>query len=246
MKRIEWTLAACAAGLTALGCSPGTKGGAAGGGEAVDPAAKAQNVTRCGPDGLIDDCEDNNNQVALVGGRAGYWYTFVDEAGTTVEPAAGGTYPMSEGGVNGSSHSACMRGKIADNGSPLYAGFGFNWVDPKDVYDASKYGGIAFFAKKGPGTYGKIRVKIPDINTDPQGGVCEECFNDFGADIELTEAWTEYVVTWENAKQLAYWGKPTPPKIEASKIYGFQIQVNKAGQQYDVCIDDITFIGCGK
>jgi endoglucanase len=201
-------------------------------------------VARCGAEGLIDDCEDSNNQVAAVAGRAGYWYTFLDTAGSTVEPPAGGTYAMTEGGANGSGFAARFSGVISKNGSPLYAGLGFNWVDPKEKYDASKYGGISFWAKKAPGTYGKIRIKIPDVNTDPQGGVCTECFNDFGADIELTETWTEYVITWDVARQLQYWGKPTPPKIDPKQLYGFQIQVNKAGEKYDVWIDDITFIGC--
>ena len=55
MKRIEWTLATCVVGLTALGCSGGGQSGPASAGEAVGPTTKAQNVTRCGPDGLIDD-----------------------------------------------------------------------------------------------------------------------------------------------------------------------------------------------
>jgi endoglucanase len=243
MKLIQSWVLVVAAGLLALGCK-GTKGGGETG-AAEAPEIKPEDVTRCGPDGLIDDCEDNDNQVANVASRAGYWYVFVDEAGTTVDPPAGGSYTMTEGGANGSGYAACVKGKISENGSPLHAGVGFNWVEPKAEYDAAKYGGIAFWAKSAPGKYNQIRVKIPDLNTDPQGGVCEECYNDFGMDIELSETWTEYVVTWEAAKQMPYWGKPKPPKIDATKLYGFQVQVNKAGQEFDLCIDDITFIGCG-
>ena len=69
---------------------------------------------------------------------------------------------------------------------------GMNFIDPKGQYDASKYAGIPFWAKKGPDSTGKVRLKVPDVNTDPDGGVCTECFNDFGADIVLTNDWKLY------------------------------------------------------
>jgi endoglucanase len=246
MKREMSALVMLSVGLLALGCAPHKQGAAApGGGPAgATPLPSPADVTRCGADGLIDDCEDNNNQIALVGGRGGYWYTFSDDLGSTIDPPKGGTFPMTAGGANGSGFAAHISGTIAASGSPIYAGVGFNWVDPKEKYDASKFGGIAFWAKKGPGSNGKIRIKLPDANTDPQGGVCTACFNDFGADIELTEIWTEYVITWEAAKQMPYWGNPTPPKIDSKQLYGFQVQVNKLGQKYDVWIDDVSFIGC--
>ena len=56
----------------------------------------------CGPAGLIDDGEDGNNQNIVGADRGGYWYTFRDKKGTTVEPVAGedgGTFTMSEGGT---------------------------------------------------------------------------------------------------------------------------------------------------
>jgi endoglucanase len=251
MTTTDTLLLTLAAGTLTLGCAAGTADSKTpeGGGGEVKPSpflASAVNASRCGPDGLIDDCEDNNNQVAQLGGRGGYWYTFADTDGTEVEPAPGGTYPMSEGGANGSGYAARFSGIVAEGGASPYGGLGFNFVDPKDAYDASKYGGIAFWAKSGPDVNNKIRIKIPDVNTDPQGKVCEQCFNDFGADIELTQDWTEYMITWDAAKQMPYWGKPTPEKISADKIYGFQIQSNKRGAKFDVWIDDITFIGCGK
>ena len=52
------------------------------------------------------------------------------------------------------------------------------------------------------------------------------------------------MITWENAKQMPYWGNPTPEKIDATKIYGFQVQANKLGAKYDIWLDDVSFIGC--
>jgi endoglucanase len=199
----------------------------------------------CGPVGMIDDCEDGNNQVMINDGRSGYWYTFVDDSGSTIEPQAGkkgGTFSMTQGGANGSKFAARMSGKVGAGGL-LFAGMGFNFVDPKDAYDASKYGGVSFYGKRAGGE-GKLRLKIPDQNTDPQGGMCKECFNDFGAALELTDQWVRYDLPFAQASQDQGWGRPRPSAIVPSKIYGMQWQVNVPGASYDIWLDDITFIGC--
>ncbi len=46
-------------------------------------------LKECGPDGVIDDMEDNNNQITVTGERGGYWYTYVDKDGSTVWPVPG-------------------------------------------------------------------------------------------------------------------------------------------------------------
>jgi hypothetical protein len=196
---------------------------------------------------LIDDGEDQNNQVIVQEGRSGYWYTFVDDSGSTIEPQAGtkggGAFTMSPGGANGSAYAARMSGQVGAGGI-VYCGMGFNFTDPKDVYDASKYGGIAFYAKK-VGGVGKVRLKIPDVSTDPDAKKCKECYNDFGANVELTGTWTEYVLPFHAAKQEEGWGSPLVPSITPSIIYGVQWQVNVPGSPYDIWVDDVKFVGCG-
>ena len=86
---------------------------------------------------MIDDGEDGNNQNMPEGNRGGYWYTFRDKKGTTIEPVAGedgGTFAMSEGGKS-SQFAARFHGKIG-TGAPLFGGMGMNFVDPKATYDA--------------------------------------------------------------------------------------------------------------
>ncbi len=233
-----------AVGLVAIAGMASVACGGGGGPKAPAPKEGAEAVAACGQDGLIDDCEDQNNQVVVHQGRSGYWYTYVDEAGSTVTPTAGaqgGTFVMSEGGVNGSGYAARMNGKVGSGGT-VYVGMGMNFVDPKDAYDASKYGGIKFYAKKGAGS-GRIRIKIPDGDTEPDGGKCQECFNDFGADVELTEAWTEYVLPFYLAKQEDGWGD-TFNKILPNSLYGIQWQTNTPGANFDIWVDDIAFVGC--
>jgi endoglucanase len=203
-----------------------------------------ESLKSCDASGLIDDGEDNDNQTANVGNRGGYWYTFVDKAGSTVSPTAGdqgGTFTMQAGGANGSRYAANVKGQLA-KGETVYAAMAFNFVDPKGTYDASRYAGITFFGKRGQGSSARLRVKVPDAQTDPAGGTCSECFNDFGFDLELGTEWTRYVLPFSKMRQMEGWGAPRPSHIDPSKIYGVQFQVNEKGAAYDVSVDDVAFI----
>ena len=198
------------------------------------------------PAAVIDDGEDGQNQSTVVDGRGGYWYTFVDEAGSTVWPTAGaqgGTFEMSPGGAEGSAYAAHMKGQIG-TGSVVFVGMGVNFVDPKGGYDASKYGGISFWAKKGPGSTNKTRLKIPDAYTDPDGGNCSECFNDMGMDLTLTDEWQLFTVPFKSLKQMPGWGRPRRMKVDETTMYSIQFQVNDPGQPYDIWVDQIRFTGC--
>ncbi len=245
MKQLaEWCTFLVAVSAAAAGCGPKQDGGGPPPPQ-IATQKSADVVGRCGPEGLIDDCEDGNNQILKQDTRAGYWYSAVDTEGSTIEPPAGSAFPMTRGGAKGSGYAAHIKGKIAFSAKP-FAVLGFNFVDPKDVYDASKYAGFSFYAKRGAGSFPKVRLKIPDVDTDPQGNVCKACFNDFGMDLELSEDWVEYVVTWGDTHQMPDWGDPRPPAIQPSKLYSVQWQVNTRSKEYDLWVDDIAFLGCKK
>ena len=225
-------------GCTAIGCIAPSAGAGAGA-----PTA-ASNVKSCGPEGVVDDGEDGNNQVNDSGGRAGYWYTFLDKVGSSISPkpeGQGGKFAMDKGGAHQSQFGVNAKGKVA-TGDIVYSGVGFNFLDPKSPYDASKYDGISFWAKRGANSTGKVRLKVPDDNTDPDGKVCSACFNDFGKDLSLTEEWTRYTISFADMRQLSGWGAPHPPRINEKKIYGVQWQVNQPGAVFDIAIDDVEFI----
>lgn len=204
-------------------------------------------TAECGPDGLVDDMEDNNNQTAVVEGRGGYWYTYVDDAGSTIEPTAGsqgGTFEQAEGGANGSKFAARMKGTLA--GAQInYAAMGMNFVDPRDEYDVGKYKGISFWAKKGPGSRADVRVKFPDIHTDGDGGECSVCDNNFGVDLKLTDSWKKYVILWSKTRQQEGWGQPRPRKLDTKTVRAIHWQVQGAPGGYDIWVDDVNFVGCG-
>jgi endoglucanase len=222
-------------------------GGSSGSAGAASPSGGGSVATgkACPPDYTIDDMEDHQkNQLMVQNGRNGYWYTFLDKQGTTITPPAGHTFIMSPGGANGSTTAAHMMGKVSGSGDPVYAGMGFSFTNPKGQYDASAYSGVSFYAKVGPGSSKNVRLKVPDVNTDPDGKVCTECFNDFGTDLSLTENWQQYTVPFAQMGQMDGWGSPTKPAIDKSKLYGMQFQVNQAGSSFDIWVDDVTFTGC--
>jgi endoglucanase len=82
------------------------------------------------------------------------------------------------------------------------------------------------------------------VNTHPDGKVCTECTNDFGADLELTSTWKQYTFPFSSLTQMQGWGSPHPGAITVSKLYGVQWQVNSPGASYDIWVDDIEFTGC--
>jgi len=198
----------------------------------------------CPADFAIDDAEDNNNQILIQKDRKGYWYTFVDKAGSTLSPPAGTKFIMSAGGPKESHHAARMLGKVSGNGDPLFAGMGFSFANPKGPYDASAYTGVSFWAKVGAGSIKTVRLKVPDIDTDPDGKRCTECFNDFGADLTLTDKWQKYTIPFATMKQMDGWGSPAPATVDKSKLYGLQWQVSAQGASYDIWVDDVQFTGC--
>ncbi len=87
-----------------------------------------------------------------------------------------------------------------------------------------------------------MRLKVPDGNTTKEGGKCRECFNDFGADISLSEAWQRFVFPFKKMKQEPDWGAPRPRAIDKSKLYGMQFQANTPGAGFDIWIDDVEFV----
>ena len=202
----------------------------------------------CGRDAVIEDGEDNDHRLLQQEERGGYMYTFLDEAGSSVEPLAGrlgGTFSQAVGGANGSMYAARFTGETA-GGSIVFAGYGLNFVDPKAPYDASRYEGISFFARRAPESGASIRVKVPDTATDQDGGQCTECFNDFGKTLELSETWQQYVIPFNAMKQLPGWGSPRPGGVDTSSVYGVQFQFNSPGTPFDIWIDDVSFYGCSQ
>ncbi len=203
------------------------------------PELKKVRLSAC-EGGLLDDLEDQDSQIIKVSGRDGYWFTFADNVGTEVSPS--GQFVTTPGGRPGepaSTQMAHVEGTLADSGDSIYAGMGFAFTNPKMAYDVSQAAAVQFWAK-GPGL---VRFKTPDVNTDPSGDRCTDCYNDFGVDIYLSERWERYTVPFEKLKQLPGWGDRAP-HVASGALFAVQWQVSDAGRAFNVSVDDIRLVGC--
>ncbi len=193
-------------------------------------------------DGMLDDGEDGNGQIIKKNGRDGYWFTFADTEGTKIEPR--GPFEMTEGGRPGAppSHNhAYVSGRTAPAGKSLYAGVGFALTNPKMPFDLSRAQGIQFWAK-GPG---RVRFKMPDINTDPTGDRCTDCYNDFGVDIYLSDHWERYTVPFDAMEQQPGWGDRAP-HLASGGVMAVQWQFTTPDAEFELAFDDIALVGCEK
>jgi endoglucanase len=82
-----------------------------------------------------------------------------------------------------------MTGKVG-NGQVVFAGMGLNFTEPKGLYDATAYKGLSFSEERPEraryaSKYRTSRRIRRQVRTN-------ECYNDFGADIELTDQWAIY------------------------------------------------------
>jgi hypothetical protein len=236
---------AVSVGLVLPGCIGRS---AAPSGSASGPAPAA--VAKCdgdlvpAADGLIDDYEDGNGQMATVGGREGYWYTAKDPNGSTIEIPASGAEPQ-DGGAGGSTKAFHIKGQTSGAQGAWGVEYGVNPLNDKTLqYDASKFAGVAFKAKKA-GDTDKVRVNVGDINTHPNGGLCKMCYNHFRKDFTLTDEWKDYQLTWGELQQRPGWGDPRPKSITPDKalVISFAFE---GGKPFEAWIDDVTFLECKK
>jgi hypothetical protein len=224
-------------------------------------------ITTCpvGTDDLISDFTSDNSLYATDGRRGG-WYVYGDTFGTFTPPKIeNAPYPIDNttGNPNcsgaGSFHlkatgfigfGAAMGTDFKPRAAGVDGGFG-----PKGTYDASKYTGVAFWAKSAaPLRF--VQVKFPDINTDteapdhatptcilnPASAMnCSPYLVKFAevpdagtiqfpkymtAQIDTT--WKRFVVLFADTKQDADnpGYVPTPDRLDTTKLLGMAIQVN--------------------
>jgi hypothetical protein len=195
---------------------------------------------------MIDDMEDGDGSILASEGRKGAWYTYNDETATAMqEPAVGLPFEMAPNNPprDGSAFSANTKGSGFMTWGSGY-GFDFNNAGAgttKAAYDASMYAGITFYARIGAGSTGAVRFNVGDGNTTPEGGVCAvgKCSDDFGKDINLTEAWQRFDIKFADMTQVG-WSMVLLPALDAKTLYSvhFQTGIDKS---FDLWVDDVAF-----
>jgi hypothetical protein len=193
---------------------------------------------------MIDDLEDGDASILMREGRVGAWYTYTDgTAGGMLTYPVGMAFVPAAGGNAGSRYAA----RLAYAGFSTWgAGMGFNLNDPGDgaggsnkhQYNAGAYTGLTFFAKAASPM--KLRVNMPDGDTDPAGGKCTTgCSDDFGGDLSLTADWQPFTIEFAAATQVG-WSGVTLPAIDPSSLYAVHFQAGPGS--FDFWIDDVAFL----
>jgi hypothetical protein len=277
---------AVAAGSSLAGCKSSDSGTDAGNG---DLGA----ITNCpmGTDDLISNF-DRGNGIEATDGRQGGWYVYGDDFGTFDPPKIeGAPYPID---MNTGNPSCSGAGSLRLKGTG-FRGFGAAMgtdfkarqvvdggdggvLGPKGTYDASKYKGIAFWARSAaPLKF--VQVKFPDVNTDTEAPAHENptCILNSASAMncspylvklaEVTEGGTGDFAKYSNAQINTTWKrfevlfadtkqdtgnpgyKPTPDRLDTTRLLGMAIQVNAnfgttpvSANDFELWIDDLQFL----
>ncbi len=233
--------ASLAGGTSTAGTFAGTLGD---GGSGGTPAAETE---------LIDDMEDSDGQVSLVGGRDGFWYVGNDGTADGMQTPPPGAFAMFELEVDerpGSAFAAHMDVKgFTGWGSVM----GFNLDEQGSTvvaFDASSYCGLRFSGKaSGPSS---SRLEFPNADTGPAGKACSQtgpanqlCFDHFTVPLMFTAAWKEYTVLFSALTQLGSGYRPADKKFKSQALFAVQWIMGKgspAGKQAALWVDDVEFL----
>jgi Carbohydrate binding domain (family 11) len=190
--------------------------------------------------GLIDDCEDGDYRIPDAGGREGGWMAHHDNRGSVMAIPKTVPLVMDNGGALGSKRAIHAKGKAASGEGTM--AFINLLLHSGDFYDASKYRGISFWAKSAiPSAH--LRFRVSDINTAEEGKICKVCWNDFGKTVELTDAWTEYKMSFDELAQRDGPADPQLPHLEASKLFALAWDA-EPGKEFDFWVDQVSFLAC--
>jgi len=199
--------------------------------------------------------EDEDSAILLdVDGRSGVWFAFNDESGGEQHPSPNEPFLMEQ--LDPARDSSRYAAWTAGEGFVEWGGgIGFELKSQKS-YDATRYGGFAFWARRAPGGAVRLRADVTDRNTTPYGRQCNDktmcdrgracdpaamaCYDNFGVAVELDEDWTFFSYRWEDLSQVG-WSGNVYPEITRSAIYGIRFQSEPEGE-FEFWIDDVAFV----
>ncbi len=224
-------------------------------------------ITNCpvGTDDLISDFMGDNS-ISAADGRRGGWYVYGDQFGTFSPPKSDNApYPIDTTTGNPNCSGAGSFHLKATGFTGFGAAMGTDFkprmaadggvLGPKGTYDASKYKGIAFWAKStAPLRF--VQVKFPDVNTDTEAPAhevptcilnpasvmnCSPYLVKFAesadagmiefpkyAKSQIDTTWRRFEVLFADTKQDTTnpGFVPTPDQLDVTRLLGMAIQVN--------------------
>ncbi len=185
---------------------------------------------------MIDDFEDGNFNLLDLGGRKGNWYVYGDGTGTVTDEITGvqARLPVSPKVLHTTGADFTKWG----------SGIGVDIYNPgsgpseKEVYDASAYSGVTFWAKSAAPQM--VSVVFPDGDTDAAGGVCTTCDHHYFKSVQIDTEWKRYTIDFSEL-DLENGVDPVPDAFDPSRLVSFQLRIFQ-GQTYELWIDDVAFV----
>lgn len=264
------SLLLCALSTSACGQASGRR---LGGTNELPPDPADWRVGTCGIDAahleLIEDMEDGDIHILVVAGRgeSNGWFAFNDE---TKDPDGVQDPHMHMSKIEWSKLASPRgRSQVAARtvGSGFVtwgAGIGFDFAANKS-YDASRYAGIAFWARAGAEGDPNLRVRMnvndrntsaveaicdadcPSVNMNLyEDGVCDKsrrpCFDDFGVDLEhpVNAEWQFFHYEWSELTTVN-WSMQNLSRLVTEELYGLRFQTAEK-QSFELFIDDVSFL----
>jgi hypothetical protein len=236
-------------GMLAAGGDPGLSEGG-GGGDTGDTGGAGGQASQSGgaagsgdPVGgvsveWVDDMEDGDEQILMLGGRTGAWFSYSDGRGVLV-PDEGDPVTMSA--VNGrlnsflGLHVTAVGFSDPASEADFGAGFGCNFSvrGGRQPYNASQYSGISFYGRAANEV--TLLVLLPTPQTEVDAG-CIHCQTEYSTEIVVTSEWQEFSLPFSEFFLGADGGADS---VDPAHIYGVSFQ--RAGD-FNVWIDDVKFV----
>ncbi|MEI9950468.1 MAG: hypothetical protein WDO74_16160 [Pseudomonadota bacterium] len=198
----------------------------------------------------IDDFEDQDEFILRLSMRNGPWYVVYDATTTgTISPLSSAIVPLTGADVRPGSSSTGALHLTASGFKDWGAGVGADMVNvsaKKAPYDVSAYRGIRFYAKIASGTTATVKVLLPNIYSDADGGKCDDTVSTkrcgdhlFKSVSGLKTTWDVYEVKFSDFTQQPF-GLPQPA-FDPTGVYSVQFTLaNKLA--IDLWLDDVSFI----
>lgn len=238
------------AGNTATG-GAAAGGAAAGGAPACNPVAGAKKGD--GTNQVIDEIDDTNTMFAPAGVGMGSWDFSKDASTGKLTPEGTAKLMPVEGGHAGSALHVQGTG-LTGWGAALGAFLN----GPTSSFDASAYGGVAFWIKGTTNVQDgadklMVQARMPDVL--PGAGSCcndkvagSECYSGHRAIVSVSAEWTEVKIPWSDFMGPT-WGLGATTPFDPNRIrditFSFNHDAMKTddGASFDVWIDGVRFLG---
>jgi hypothetical protein len=188
------------------------------------------------PEDLIDDFEDADDAILDNDGRSGSWLVTNDGTGTQDPSENEAQTPVLLVPARGASRRGLHTtgGGFTDWGASVLANL--NEVGGEgELYDASRYTGVRFWARSGDGLEHQARLALSSRETST---FCLTCGDHFGSDFSYSGQWREVHLPFDEMEQSG-WGQERVA-LKPAELIAVQLLFID-GREFDLFVDDVGF-----